>query len=1236
MNRKLQLWLVLLVMGAAWSAQAQETLTVYDGTDQSNVVPAYLFYFDDFTRSQMVIPASDLDVMAGGTISAITFYTDQTAEYITPSTAEVYLMEVSYTEINAFEPKSNVLYTGTLTIAATGELTIQFTTPYTYGGGNLLIGIENTTDVGYRNVRFYGKTMGHACSFVGANSSSLDAIEGSVRNFIAKTTFTYTPGSGVIIPKPTNLTVSDITPNEANVSWTAGGDETSWDFEYKLKSAEEWTSTTVTTPAYALTDLRNGDTYEVRVRANVGGQTSVWVSTTFSTPTCGPEDMGEISYELNDSYGDGWGSNALEIYNSNGQLVASLTFATGYTASGTVALCWGETYTIKWKAGSYATECGFTVYDAGGEVIVTHTFGDPPTVGELATFLMRMPTCIKPQNLTATNVVYNGATLSWTPGNEEQDAWHIACGAKGFDPDADGTTYIAVSGEPTYTLEGLSENTAYDVYVRGNCGEGDVSAWSDVCTFTTPEQFATPTNLTVSDILARSAKANWEGEAEAYNLRYRVPAGKEVFYSQSFEGSAEGWTITDSDGDGNKWGMLHATEYSMGGVPLQAKDGEYVMISQSYVTAAITPDNWLISPQVDLKGTLEFYVSDDGNYKETYRVYVSTTGTAVEDFVAISEDMTTAGGGSVNLWEQKTFDLSEYNGQKGYIAIRHYNCTDQDYIFVDAFAINGADIPESDWTVLENVTSPAEMTGLSPNTLYEVQVQAVFEEGTSNWSDAVTFTTLAGDETPFDLTVTEVGVTTADVEWSGVQDTYNLRYRTAGFTAGYEEGFEYGLPSGEFPVESGWTTIDADGDGKAWYIFTPDNAVDNNGNPTVLDASCITSASYQGAPLTPDNWLVSPQLDLDGTLSFMVRGQDPTYPAEHYAVYVSTGSPVVNDFVELIPEAVSGISYQEITADLSAYAGQKGYIAIRHFNCSDEFRLNIDNFRIINEGESIEPGEWVTVEGVTSPYTIEGLEEETNYEVEVQGVLDDGTTQWTAPVPFTTLASVEATLAQILENGEDGETYSIVDELAMVAQTPDGTFTYVTDGNDNWAKIQDLPADLFDTSKALVNTMSMVSNLGLAPTLNLVAEPATEDIEPVAIETIDLATLDEMPALCKVAKVTAYYVDGMIFASEEASEGLLADTSFGANMVDGKLYELVVAFEQMAMPSISLNPGLSRNLKAVVLNATEVPVTGISNVNANKSGEIRYYDTMGRYVGKSLDNAPAGIYLGSDGRKVIK
>ena len=86
-----------------------------------------------------------------------------------------------------------------------------------------------------------------------------------------------------------------------------------------------------------------------------------------------------------------------------------------------------------------------------------------------------------------------------------------------------------------------------------------------------------------------------------------------------------------------------------------------------------------------------------------------------------------------------------------------------------------------------------------------------------------------------------------------------------------------------------WTKIDADGDGFNWELgsyeymgyMIPSNSGDD----------CAASASYDSynmVGLYPDNYLVSPQIELGGSITFYACAQDPDYSAEHFGVAVST------------------------------------------------------------------------------------------------------------------------------------------------------------------------------------------------------------------------------------------------------------------------------------------------------------------------------------------------------------
>ncbi|MBQ7144091.1 MAG: S8 family serine peptidase [Oscillospiraceae bacterium] len=156
------------------------------------------------------------------------------------------------------------------------------------------------------------------------------------------------------------------------------------------------------------------------------------------------------------------------------------------------------------------------------------------------------------------------------------------------------------------------------------------------------------------------------------------------------------------------------------------------------------------------------------------------------------------------------------------------------------------------------------------------------------------------------------------------------------------------------PEADGWTFEDVDGDGNNWYMSVKslaDYAYDGQ--------YFITSASYSSVALNPDNWAISPAVDLSGietpSLSLYVRGQDPSWAGEHYQLYAGT-TPDPTAMTAISDEMVATGEYENIVASLADFAEEtEVYIAIRHFNISDMFRLNVDRVEIIDGTAPIEP-----------------------------------------------------------------------------------------------------------------------------------------------------------------------------------------------------------------------------------------------------------------------------------------
>ncbi len=163
----------------------------------------------------------------------------------------------------------------------------------------------------------------------------------------------------------------------------------------------------------------------------------------------------------------------------------------------------------------------------------------------------------------------------------------------------------------------------------------------------------------------------------------------QTLLSEGFENGTipTGWTVIDSDGDTYNWensGTSFASGYGHNG-------SNYCMVSSSYVNyvGALTPNNWLITPAVNLtsNSTLTFWVcAMDASYPaDHYGVYISTTGTDTSNFTLLFEETMDANGGprAQGTWGEKTVNLSNYTGQTVYIAFRHFNCTDAYWLCLD-------------------------------------------------------------------------------------------------------------------------------------------------------------------------------------------------------------------------------------------------------------------------------------------------------------------------------------------------------------------------------------------------------------------------------------------------------------------------------------------------------------------------------------------------------------------------
>lgn len=208
---------------------------------------------------------------------------------------------------------------------------------------------------------------------------------------------------------------------------------------------------------------------------------------------------------------------------------------------------------------------------------------DESSQWSLASIFQTGPSCLKPAAVGIDDISAHSAVISW---HEQQSAttWHIEFGPSGF-AQGNGTLLSDISDNP-YQLTGLNHSTGYHLYLRSDCGDGDLSEWAGPYSFETPCQiFSLPL-------------------VESFDNEEFPPC-----WWQSVDEGATGlvWSVSNT-------GQAGGTAYEM-----------HAMGSSQLGTAR------LVTPAIDLSGsdnpTLEFkHRFLDGNIGCSFKVQSSSDG----------------------------------------------------------------------------------------------------------------------------------------------------------------------------------------------------------------------------------------------------------------------------------------------------------------------------------------------------------------------------------------------------------------------------------------------------------------------------------------------------------------------------------------------------------------------------------------------------------------------------------
>ncbi|MBR4733972.1 MAG: choice-of-anchor J domain-containing protein [Lachnospiraceae bacterium] len=422
-------------------------------------------------------------------------------------------------------------------------------------------------------------------------------------------------------------------------------------------------------------------------------------------------------------------------------------------------------------------------------------------------------------------------------------------------------------------------------------------------------------------------------------------AGNVTLYAQWFDGSSGlnesfeatglpgGWTVI-ADNEENQWFTGKDLNYG-----IASPFGKQMAIMNIFNTNR-DGTSWLISPAMDLSGAgnnwiLSFWYCNP-SYNDAwfdFETYYRVNGGEWKKLFQAGE-----GHGD---WTEKQILLPEEakaaNVEIGFKALEAYSYG----VYLDGVVlrkVNGSiyTISTSDEISGGSVKTDLNLAGagetvtltVKPNYLYTLQTLTV-KKG------SVSVATIKVDETTYTFVMPE-GNVTVEATFQPLEDVT------------FYEDFE-GTDL------SGWTFVDANGDGLGWYMNGFSDKQDSQGNDyTVSGDRFLCSASYDGVGITPDNWAITPAIQVreNATVSFWIKGVDPDYAAEIMAVYVGTGANV-ESMTKVGGDYTAAPAYEQYTVDLSAYAGQTVYIGFRHYNVTDMFVLALEDVLVKGDGSEL-------------------------------------------------------------------------------------------------------------------------------------------------------------------------------------------------------------------------------------------------------------------------------------------
>ena len=351
----------------------------------------------------------------------------------------------------------------------------------------------------------------------------------------------------------------------------------------------------------------------------------------------------------------------------------------------------------------------------------------------VATFEEGIGDCKRPKKFTNTEVGPDFATFKWTESGIAE-SWYIYYHEVA--PAATEDLYVEVTENP-YTLWGLQPDTPYEAYVVPACGIEDSVPNSIVCSsvisFTTMGPCPSPLHVEVSGVTGTTATVTWMDYSESYLVQVGIP---DLIMNENFDNGMP----TDWSND---------AQY-----PWTVVDG-YIQSGNKGVDSSSSSIS--VTKTFNGNGVVEFDAECRGE----------GSGNSIWDRCEFSIDGQgyLYYGQDVEGWNHYSFDVSDGEHTFTWSYTKDNSMDPEgDYFAIDNIMMREGDI---DWAnPLPAEESQYTVTGLTPLTLYAVQVQGVCEDEETEWSAPVFFTTTDAYPITVSVNPAEAGTATGDGEYS--------------------------------------------------------------------------------------------------------------------------------------------------------------------------------------------------------------------------------------------------------------------------------------------------------------------------------------------------------------------------------------------------------------------------------------------------------------------------------------